>query len=214
MLQSSRNINHFDPAPLTGGINYGWKFMEGSDCLTNNTTDPDCGSNTPPCNSPMYQNPLFEYTHDYVVGGASITGGFVYRDCKYTALKGLYICADFSSGNFWTVDHTGNDKIHNYLQTSITTFGEDEDGELYCASIQGNIYKVIDTAIPDTLTLTAIDSPLEGTYRAYKKIILEDNLDIRLGCTVTLIAPEVVVKDQMNTKSNESLIIKNKGCLD
>ena len=202
----------YDPAPLTGGINYGWKFMEGSECITNNTTDPDCDMNPPDCGSSEYQNPFFEYTHDFTTGGASITGGYVYRGCKYTALQGLYICADFSSGNFWTLDNTGSDKIHSFLQTSVTTFGEDEQGELYCASIQGKVFKVKDAAIPEVLTLTAADSPLEGTYRAYGKIIVEGTIEISNENTVTLIAPEVVIKDQVTTESNENLIIRNDGC--
>lgn len=202
----------YDMAPLTGGINYGWKFMEGTLCLTTNTTDPDCGIDTPPCGSADYTAPLFEYTHDFTTGGSSITGGYVYRGCKYTHLQGLYICADFSSGNFWTVDNFGSNEIHSFLQTSVTTFGEDESGELYCATIQGNIYKVIDTAIPAVLTLTAADTPLQGTYEAYEKIVIDENVTIATDVFVTLIAPEVIIKDQVLTENSGNLIIKNNGC--
>ncbi len=202
----------YDPSPLTGGINYGWKFMEGSECITGNTNDPDCSANTPPCDSPLYQNPLFEYTHDANTGGSSITGGHVYRGCKYTALQGLYICADYTSGNFWTVDTTGSNQIHSIGQTGISTFGEDEQGELYCASLSGNIYKVKDTTIPEILTLTAADSPLQGSYRAYEKIIVNGVLDITNGKVVTFITPEVMLDDQITVQSTEQLIIKNGGC--
>lgn len=203
---------NYSPAPLIGGHNYGWKYMEGSECIVGNTDDPACGMNPPECGSDLYQNPLFEYTHDFSTGGTSITGGYVYRGCKYTALKGLYICADYNSGNFWTVDKTGSKKIHNALQASVSTFGEDDQGEIYCASSDGNIYRVIDNTIPKVLTLTAEDSPLEGSYRAYETIIVDEAIELKNGKVTTLIAPKVILKNQMNAEANENLIIRNNGC--
>ena len=64
--QSTLEEVDFQPSHSTGGANYGWRLMEGSDCY-NPTTN---------CNNGMLTLPILEYDHSL---GCSITGGYRYR---------------------------------------------------------------------------------------------------------------------------------------
>jgi glucose/arabinose dehydrogenase len=120
-----------------GGVNFGWSCYEagaGYD-LT------DC---TPLSN---YSSPIFWYEHNYKTGN-SITGGVVYRGKAYPSLSGCYICADFDSNEAWLIKRN-EDSFVTYNQKtgipgSIVSFGEDEKGEVYAASYNGVIYKVME----------------------------------------------------------------------
>jgi hypothetical protein len=67
----------------------------------------------------------------------------------YSSLEGVYFYADFCTGRIWgaSLDASGSWNSEQVLDTdlSITSFGEDEDGELYLAhfsSTNGTIYRV------------------------------------------------------------------------
>ncbi|RLA51768.1 MAG: hypothetical protein DRQ65_07595, partial [Gammaproteobacteria bacterium] len=115
---------NFQLVSSAGGENYGWKVMEGMNCYDQDPIDGDCPSGTPSCNSPIYTDPIFYYTHSEAEGGKSLTGGFVYRGCKYPLLEGYYIMADYISGNVWLVDSLGGDIFYDNLQSKISSFGE------------------------------------------------------------------------------------------
>ena len=64
-----------------------------------------------------------------------MTGGYVYRGRAEPALTGAYFFADFCSGTVWSLHR---DAAGRWVQTellrsgvSISSFGEDEAGELY-----------------------------------------------------------------------------------
>ncbi|MEO6758875.1 MAG: PQQ-dependent sugar dehydrogenase, partial [Saprospiraceae bacterium] len=133
----------FQAAASAGGENYGWRCYEGDHTYV----PTGCG--------PMsnYVSPIFEYTHNPSTGGNSITGGFVYRGSLAPALQGWYICADYTSDNFWLIHPDGS----YYLQTNvpvidIVSFGEDDAGELYVSSYGGQIYRVTSSPLPITLS--------------------------------------------------------------
>jgi glucose/arabinose dehydrogenase len=130
----------FQQAGSAGGENYGWRLMEGDQCY-----DPATG-----CNDGSLTLPVIVY--DHALGDCSVTGGYRYRGARYAALRGLYFYADFCSGKIWaaTQNAPGSWSSEELLETglSITTFGEDEDGELFLAhfsSSDGTIYKVTAT---------------------------------------------------------------------
>lgn len=51
--------------------------------------------------------PLWDYPHGGgTFQGNSITGGFVYRGNALPALTGKFICADYVSGNIWSIERT------------------------------------------------------------------------------------------------------------
>jgi glucose/arabinose dehydrogenase len=125
------------PADSRGGENYGWSIMEGAHCLRGND-----------CDRSGLTMPIAEYDRG---GGCSITGGYVYRGSRFPALTGAYFFADYCSGKVWSL-HQGADGA--WVQTelaetglSISSFGEDTDGELYITDLRGGgVYRL--TAAP------------------------------------------------------------------
>lgn len=132
--QSSWEEVNLQPGNNPGGTNYGWNILEGFDCYNASSCD-DTG-----LTYPVYVYP----TH--VDGTCSITGGFVYRGQDYPGLFGIYFYADYCNGNIWGLrDQAGNWDNHLFLDTpyKISTFGEDEEGNLYFADRStGIIYQI------------------------------------------------------------------------
>ena len=117
------------PAGTGAGANFGWRVMEGFHCTS--LTGP-VG-----CNSPSLTLPIVEYSHAL---GCSVTGGAVYRGAAVPALAARYVYADYCSGRLWSAGRTaggawGVRDVMTY-GGSISTFGEDEQGELYFADLQ------------------------------------------------------------------------------
>lgn len=121
-----------------GGENYGWRCYEGN--------QPYDGQGCLPKSN--YATPIFEYDHQE--GRCSVTGGFVYRGSLYPAFEGKYFYSDFCSGQLYYADNVNNKWQQNLITKttySISTFGQDNQNELYFADYHdGNIYKIIDTA--------------------------------------------------------------------
>lgn len=123
--QNQREEIDFQPASSPGGENYGWSVMEGSLCY-----NPATG-----CDTSGKILPLYEYDHTL---GCSVTGGYVYRGLKYPAMTGRYFYADFCSGRVFTSGQVAADTAY-----MVTSFGEDEQGELYLTDIaSGTLYQV------------------------------------------------------------------------
>ena len=112
-----------------GGENYGWPIMEGMHCFPAGRA----------CDTAPYVMPVGEYGRD---GGCSITGGYVYRGSQYPELAGLYLFGDFCTGKLWSLDEPtpGDWRMVELLDTplQISSFGEDEAGELYVTSFHDN----------------------------------------------------------------------------
>jgi len=126
---------------VENGKNYGWRCYEGNH-----------NYNTSGCNYPEYIFPIWEYSHSF---GCSITGGYVYRGSGTPSLTGKYIYADYCSGIVWALEYDGiNPATNTTLLTapsSVTSFGVDENNELYITSFNGIIYR-FETEIPVELT--------------------------------------------------------------
>jgi hypothetical protein len=86
------------------------------------------------CNDPSLTLPIVEYDHGG--GKCSITGGAVYRGPN-PALAARYVYADYCTGQVWSAapDRTGAWRVRDVIAygAAISTFGEDEQGELYFA---------------------------------------------------------------------------------
>ncbi len=133
------------------GGNYGWNFREGFHAFQNKTSPP--GAN--------FIDPILEYPHLAIYDpsnphspGLSITGGYVYRGHKLPNLRGVYVYADFASGTIWGLRYA-NQKVaaSGALVTmpqdlkpprNISSFGEDENGELYVLAFDGGIYELVE----------------------------------------------------------------------
>jgi len=127
----------FQTASSSGGENYGWNIMEADLCF-----EPAGG-----CRRQGLTPPILSYRHDSL-GGRSVTGGFVYRGRRIPALTGAYLFADFVSGRVWaarqSADGVWESDVLWTSSLSISTFGEDEAGELYLADYAaGTIYRVV-----------------------------------------------------------------------
>jgi glucose/arabinose dehydrogenase len=139
--QSAREEINFQPAASGGGQNYGWRVMEGSLCYNPSTN----------CDKSGKTLPVAEYDHTL---GCSVTGGYVYRGTSYPALQGIYFYGDFCSGILFGLkkDPGAGWQSVQLLDTSysITTFGEDEFGEVYLADYAaGKIYRLASTTFAD-----------------------------------------------------------------
>lgn len=155
--QGAREEIDFQPASSTGGENYGWKILEGTICR------PPTSGCTPPLN---YSPPITDYSHPT---GFAVTGGFVYRGPYYPRMQGMYFYADHSTGRIWGLKHDGMAwQGQELLDTSfnISTFGEDEAGNLYLAhrasGTSGTIYQIRDTIPPDLTQSNKTASPALG----------------------------------------------------
>jgi glucose/arabinose dehydrogenase len=132
--QSTREEVDFQPADSTGGENYGWRVMEGSICY-----NPLSG-----CDQSGKILPVMEYNHTV---GCSITGGYVYRGSNFPSLTGYYFYGDYCKGKLFSLH---NDSILGWTSVqiadtpySLSTFGVDEQGEIYLADIgAGKIYNL------------------------------------------------------------------------
>jgi len=128
------------PATSRGGENYGWRLMEGLHCFNPSTN----------CQDPSLTLPVLEYSHDN--GNCSITGGYRYRGSRYPRMRDLYFYGDYCSGSIWAAAQQSDGTFRSQLllstQLSISSFGEDVDGELYVADLGGSVLRLIDTAPP------------------------------------------------------------------
>jgi glucose/arabinose dehydrogenase len=127
----------FQPAFGAGGENYGWNILEGSQCYS-----PPSGC-TPP---PNYQAPVAEYSHGpNDVNGCAVVGGYQYRGTSYPALQNIYFYSDNCSGKIWGLQKENASWVSTMLLDttySISTFGEDEPGEVYVVSLSGEILRL------------------------------------------------------------------------
>ncbi|MRR53440.1 MAG: glucose dehydrogenase [Deltaproteobacteria bacterium] len=125
---------NFQPSASSGGENYGWNIMEGMHCFTD-----------PACSQAGLTLPVAEY--DHLNGDCSVTGGFVYRGAQYPSLQGIYLYGDFCSGRIWGLRRNGlvwENQLLLDTTLNISSFGEDEAGNLYVADMTaGVIYKIV-----------------------------------------------------------------------
>jgi glucose/arabinose dehydrogenase len=125
---------HVEPAGSPGGLNYGWRLLEGAHCF-----DPaDCN----PADLPVVL-PVAEYSHEE--GGCSVTGGYVYRGRRFPALTGIYFYGDFCSGRVWGLRRAGGGWEQAQLldsELSLSSFGQDEADELYVLDHNGELFQI------------------------------------------------------------------------
>ncbi|HET53876.1 MAG TPA: T9SS type A sorting domain-containing protein [Ignavibacteria bacterium] len=161
------------------GKNYGWRIMEGFHCYNPPTN----------CDQTGLELPVWEYAHNDPNGGQSITGGFVYRGNNASELYGGYVYGDFVTGRIWVYFHSENPTnmlIFNNTRLAISTFGVDENNELYFASYgNGRIYKFIGkpTSVDD-------EGKLKINYQLYQNYPNPFNPDTVISFYLS--KPEVV----------------------
>jgi glucose/arabinose dehydrogenase len=88
--------------------------------------------------------PVLQYTHDR--GGCSVTGGYVVRDLRLRSLAGSYVYADFCAGDIFSArlrQGGASDRRSLGLHVgALSSFGEDDRGRVYVASLDGPVYRL------------------------------------------------------------------------
>jgi glucose/arabinose dehydrogenase len=117
--------------------NYGWRRYEASLCY-----NPSSGCANPVPEFP-FQFPIAEYGR---TEGISVTGGYVYRGSLFPELIGTYLFSDYGSGRIWGLCETN---LGTWTRTellrsglSVSSFGEDEAGEVYVVNHLGRIHRI------------------------------------------------------------------------
>lgn len=135
----------FQPADSPGGENYGWRLKEGTHCF-NPSSNCDPGGLT---------EPMYEYRQEN--GRCAITGGFVYRGQQFPTLHGWYLFADFCTGELFGLAPGTRAPVHfATADGSISTFGEDDSGELFFATLGGTIHRVYALELPHRTYLPVV----------------------------------------------------------
>ena len=147
----------FESSSSKGGLNFGWKVMEGFHCFEFSE-----------CDSKNMTLPIYEYPNNanYIKtlagfkqknrDGCSVTGGYVYRGNSIPELYGKYIFGDYCTGKVWSFNHDGL-KINNFVNHTntimnsidkksfyLSSFGSSHDGELFLIDYSGILYQLID----------------------------------------------------------------------
>lgn len=116
------------PYGSPGGANFGWNYREGAHAY----------ESRPPSGLKLV-DPVVEYPHS---SGCSVTGGAVYRG-SMPEWQGIYLYGDYCSGLVWGLlrgaDGAWQDALLFQTGASISSFGQDEAGEVYLVNHQGEV---------------------------------------------------------------------------
>lgn len=151
--QDLREEIDFAPAGV-GGLNFGWKLMEGTLCFGST----NCPTGTPACNDPSFVLPITELTH--ASGARAITGGTVYRGCAVPSEYGKYFFSDFADNKIRSLNYDVVNGVTNLtdrtaefapggglLIRNIVHIGTDGFGELlivdHAGGTSGEVFKMV-----------------------------------------------------------------------
>ena len=139
---------------IVPGGNYGWPLFEGSVCLS---SDPNI------CTDQSYLRPRFDYAHG--AGCWSLTGGYVYRGTEGAVLPGTYVYGDYCSGQIFAWNGSTQSILLD-TALNISSFGEDQFGELYVVDLNGSVSKIVGSGPPPPPPCTYSITPTRATWAA------------------------------------------------
>jgi glucose/arabinose dehydrogenase len=143
--QNVREEINFIPAGKSAGANFGWRLREAD--IANPKRE--IGGPLPT----RATDPIYTYKHGGgSTEGMSVTGGYVYRG-PIKKLLGRYIFGDYQNARIWSFeqrngkatdfqDHTDQLIPVNGRINLISSFAEDNKGDLYIVDHTGPIYKI------------------------------------------------------------------------
>ena len=118
--------------PWKGVLNFGWNVYEGRARFEGGTLGLG-----------KLVQPVSQYSH---ARGCSITGGYVYRGSAIPAAVGRYFYGDYCSGTIWSLKLVNGVarqiRVEPFSVKNLTSFGEDDVGELYAVSGDGTVYRL------------------------------------------------------------------------
>jgi glucose/arabinose dehydrogenase len=166
----------------TGGQNFGWRLREG------NIPNPlhGVGGRSPP----DHVGPIIDYPHGADAspsGGASVTGGYVYRGGlileEGQPLDGTYFYGDFISGRVWSLRYNGEivydhrertadlrDAVNGGRLDNLVSFAEDGFGQLYLIDFDGEVFRVAQ-AVPEPGTLALVGTAAVGFWLRRRRTV-------------------------------------------
>lgn len=128
--QSDREEIDVVSAGSPGGTNFGWDGYEGTLAF-----EQPLPRDTVP--------PVYEYGREL---GATVVGGYVYRGGAIPNLRGAYLFGDFYNPDVRVLLPRPGGVRHARLGVRVETlssFGEDTDGEIYLLSLAGPMYRLL-----------------------------------------------------------------------
>jgi glucose/arabinose dehydrogenase len=118
--------------PWQGTLNFGWDVYEGRSRFESKPLGPG-----------KLVQPVAQYRHS---PHCSITGGYVYRGSAVPAAAGRYFYGDYCSGTVWSLKLVNGVarqiRVEPFSVKNLTSFGEDNEGELYAVSGDGTVYRL------------------------------------------------------------------------
>ena len=120
---------NFQRADSRGGENYGWNVYEANTIFAGGT-------------APNHVPPFYAYNHSL---GCSVTGGYIYRGAAIPDLQAVYLFGDYCTGRIWGSwrDSSLTWQTIELMKAdfAISSFGEDEAGEVYALDYAGAVYR-------------------------------------------------------------------------
>ncbi|MFN0107571.1 MAG: PQQ-dependent sugar dehydrogenase [Blastocatellia bacterium] len=157
---------------VTLGGNYGWRVLEGTRC-----------TNLGPaaCTTPGFIPPVYEFARSG--GRCSVTGGYVYRGVRGTLPTGGYVFGDYCSGEILLFEN-GSARVLLDSPYAISSFGEDEAGELYVvhlgSGVNGEIYRITNP--------NAVAAPLSSVSAAnYRSPLARETITAAFGTNLSVV---------------------------
>ena len=153
------------------GGNYGWRCFEGTRDNSKNPAFP-AATGAACAGKTGLQPPIAEYPHTV---GRAVTGGYVYRGKAVPGLVGRYVFGDFTTGKMWDIpnDTQPTMQMSGGLETGfyISSFAEDNDGELYLTNIYRDLHRITasgggSTGVATQLSATGCVNPTNATLPA------------------------------------------------
>ena len=180
----------FQPANSTGGENYGWRVMEATHCFDFGNFG-NCAFTG--CSTTGLTLPVLEYPSSQ--GNCSEIAGYRYRGAAIPALVGAFLDADFCTGQIRRAVESGGVWTSSPLLAAsfaISTFGEDEGGELYVTDYNaGAVYRIVDFP-PADVSLTKTDSTdpvVAGDPMSYTLTVTNNSAGPSVGVGVSDVLP-------------------------
>jgi glucose/arabinose dehydrogenase len=149
---------------VTRGANCGWRVMEGVHC------NPSINGGV--CDAAGLTPPIAEYSH--TAGRCSVTGGYAYRGANATFAAGTYLYADFCTGEIFTLIN-GLQNVLLDTSLNISSFGEDEAGEIYVIGLGGTIHRLVNASASEPLNLMNAFVVRRSTGNVINPILIHNN---------------------------------------
>jgi glucose/arabinose dehydrogenase len=112
------------------GANFGWSVFEGNRRFRGGRVS-------------GHDKPVIQHTHS--AGWCSIIGGYVVRD-RASELFGRYVYGDFCKGRLYSARLGSGGargvRSEGVSVPNLSSFGEDADGHVYAASLDGAVYRL------------------------------------------------------------------------